>query len=224
MEASVLRTLSRLAMMSTKPIVTWIDHSRVFVNPASISIGSSVFRKFTCVPGCFACCLQGPLTLDFIPTEQAWIQFPEHLKPLFSERIVQVNGVSYPFWSLDKPKGMCHFLSPREGGQGCGVWNTHPLECFAAARLQIQKRGEEAIILKKGFAREWRWETHAQCRYDEPFKFEESEFESDFKVLSRYIEWAEYFHIPTVLSDIIGLITIAYDHKKIPSTLKITLR
>ncbi len=166
--------------------------------------------------------MQGPLTLDFVPTERAWLDLPDDFKSTFSERYVNVNGVSYFVYSLDKPKNMCHFLVDYAGGKGCGIWNTHPLECFAAARLQVQKHGRDAVLLKKGFAREWRWEVRAQCEYSAPFDWPETERQSDLQVLRRYSEWASYFNVPTIIPQLVEEIEIAYSNRS-PRSFSIAL-
>lgn len=149
--------------------------------------------------------MQGPLTLDFIPTEPAWEQLPFEIQKLFSS----VTIMDHVVYSLEKPKNMCHFLQPFAGGMGCGIWQTHPLECWAAARIQVQTHGDQVHILKKGFAREWRWEVRAQCQYPE-FEWEQSELDADCSVLDRYQIWAEYFGIKTVIPEIKRRLVNAY--------------
>lgn len=207
MNFSFTRTLSRLSMMTSVPIS--IQGGEASTPPRSFRVGPSVFRKFVCAPGCSACCLQGPLTLDFLPEEPEWLGLPSDIERMFSTKSVEVNGVRREIFSLDKPKGMCHFLVPHAGGQGCGIWQNHPLECWAAARLQFQTHGEDAVMLKKGFAREWRWEVRAQCQYPE-FEWEQSELEADLSVLRRYSVWAETFQIPTILPELISALTRSY--------------
>lgn len=208
-------------MMSSQPIA--VDDVFLEEYPAII-VGPSMYRKFECSPGCSACCLQGPLSLDFIPTERAWLDLPAEDRQKFSERSLTVNGKEFTFWSLDKPKGMCHFLRPRSDGlgNGCGIWQTHPLECWSAGRLQFQRHKTEAILLKKGFAREWRWEVRAQCKYPE-FSWDLSELEADTSVLRRYFEYANYFGILTKIHRVVDSLSFAYLSRD-PSPVWIPLR
>lgn len=213
MNLSYERTLSRIAMMSGFPVTV---NGKKQDEYETLVVGPSMYRKFICVAGCSACCLQGPLTLDFIPTEKSWIDLDPKIKGMFEEVTAVVNGVKHPVMSLQKPRGMCYFLTPRDGtsGMGCGIWQTgNPLECWAAARIQIQKRGAEAIMLKKGFPREWRWEVRAQCEYPS-FEWEQSELDTDLSVLDRYQEYADYFGILTVIPIVKELLQESYEKKR----------
>lgn len=205
------RELATLALLSPNPVTIGSGANAITTIPKKeVHLGSSLLRKFVCVAGCGACCRQlGPLTLDFVPQEQAWFSIPDEHRARFTTREIVVNGRSFAMLSMDKPRETCTFLNPTT--QGCNIWQTgNPLGCSASARIQIQKLNDIAMVLKKGFSREWRWHDRAQCQYPPLEDWDENELDLDLKVLGRFQEWADYFEIETVIPTIGSVLFDAY--------------
>ena len=193
---TAIRTLERIASLSWNS--TYIEDD-IYLPRSVIKISSTLLKKFICVEGCTACCMQGPLTLDFIPDEPAWKNLPLKYKILFDTKMVTVNGITKPIFSMVKPRGECAMLGEvRHGQLGCDIWQTgNPIECDASARIQIQNFDHTGtIVLKRIFSRAWRYDPPVQCEYHE-IDHEElyGELTKDIMVMSRYWDWSRYFGI-----------------------------
>jgi len=191
------RTLERLARLSWNS--TYIG-DKVYEPQSIVRLSPTILRKFVCTEGCVSCCLQGPLTLDFIPEERAWHLLPLRYRIHFESRVLLVNGRARQFFSYMKPKGHCPLMSEvRNGSQGCSVWPMNPIECAASARITIQSGGLEGgvRVQKRLFGRAWRYNPPVQCEYPPIENLQDlaEELDKDIAVFHRYLDWGQYFGI-----------------------------
>ena len=151
-----------------------------------VVLGPSLFRTFTCPDGCTACCMA--FSLDFLPWEA-----PEGARP----RTVLGRTI---FTIPAQPP--CRFLC----GGLCSLWPNPPIECFAAPQVQIFPRQSETQITGRIFSRWWKWPegNRPQCQFRSEFSLEARDHL--VRVLERYLEWAEYFEIPTTIPEVINAV------------------
>ena len=186
---SLEKIIRYIAVVSKDP-VEW--EGKVF-EPLPIILSPSLFRHFSCPPGCGACC--SAFTLDYLPTEK----FPEGVV----ERYVEVNGEKrliytyYPkkqkvsFRDLDR----CDFLDLETGR--CKIYPIRPFSCRIEP-LRLIRRDSYSLISFCTFSR-WKlmWTVEgkkgAKCRFSKKFTKEDiDDLVEKFEQLRR---WAEYFGV-----------------------------
>lgn len=165
-----------------------------------VALGPSVFRAFRCVSGCTACCLK--FTLDYIPEEEEQLDVDRAVQ--FHQRSVHVGGAWFDLYTSDQTDHvLCDFLTAvrPEGGLGCALYPRAPLSCASAPQLQFLTHGpNQTNILKRPFSRAWAMAETPQCEFTAEFDEEtRASVIGDVALLDRFISWARYFRIPTVL-------------------------
>lgn len=220
---SVEKMMHILARVSPEPVVykrpakywPYKNKEQVRKNMSEIpinfvGIGPSLFRKFVCTVGCNACCVK--ITIDYLPVE-----WPEVMKirpdvaDKFKEDQVEVNGQWYPIMTSDQRlTTICDFMDGLRPGPegteslGCGLYRYQALSCWSAPQIQFNDKGKETLITKRPFGRAWQMHPSPECQFL-PLETLET-LKDDIRVLERFILWADYFKIPTVLPDVISAI------------------
>jgi len=201
---TVERTVTRLARLS--PDLTRWNGKIVGMGTEAVGVGASVFRKFTCIRGCRSCCLF-QLTLDYIPQEFDNLTW-DIPRTLFYPRFVDVNSQKFEihtltdkFRSLEDPCPLMKTVS--DGNPGCTVWPNNPLECHAAPIVHIRLRESSNLtsISKQLFARAWRYPEKTQCDFTKTF--DSSDLDELIGIFERYLMWAEYLKIRTMIPELL---------------------
>jgi len=209
---SVGKILERLQLVS--PFRVTYNGKHVRDVPSEFYVSPALMRYFECKKGCTACCL--PFTLDFTPDEmlgQPLRVANKRLDKRFYDRDIVVNGKAFPIKSYDQYKDdACPFLTPNRNGSalGCGFWGKgvgQPIECEAAPQLLMTSRGPDiSMLTSRPFGRGWAWKDKPQCifhpvadRIGAIPDDAKAQCESRAKTLRRYLAWAEYLEVRTVL-------------------------
>jgi len=209
---SVGKLLERLQLVS--PYRLRYAGKDVRAVPSEFYVSPALLRYFECKKGCTACCL--PFTLDF--TNDEFNEVPELVARKntlnhFYTRGIEVNGKTFPIQTYDQYKDdACPFLTKNRNGSalGCGFWGKgpgQPLECEAAPQVLMTSRGPDvSMITSRPFGRGWAWKDKPQCVFhpvaDRIQAIPENALEqcqSRANTLKRYLAWAEYFEVKTVL-------------------------
>lgn len=209
---SVGKILERLQLVSPYRVTYKGKHVRDV--PSEFYVSPALMRYFECKTGCTACCL--PFTLDF--TNDEYNTLPEEVagndvNDLFYERVIEVNGSEFRIQSYDQYKDdACPFLVPNRNGKakGCAFWGSEtgqPIECEAAPQLLMTSRGPDiSMLTSRPFGRGWAWKDKPQCIFhpvaDKIQAIPDNALEqcqSRVKTLRRYLAWAEYLEVRTVL-------------------------
>lgn len=211
------RTLHRLANLAVEPVWQTVRRKEVLLNPEplrQVVFGESVFREFVCTPGCFRCCWIDS-TLDYSPTEAAWTNLDGEVQKIFDVLPVTINGVERHIRTRQDRKEQdrpCTYLSlgRTDGSEvtGCQLWPNHPLECYAAPVVHVVTVANMpgvTRIQKKPYGRAWRYDPPLQCQFVIHDQVREA-LRYDLRVWQRYLEWAKYFEIKTVVPEIIEFI------------------
>lgn len=207
---SVEKIISQISLLSPNE-VRYQAHSlgsgyllkeRVFDTPVdAVLITPSLFRKFTCVGGCTACCQK--FTLDYTPAEFATVVKDQ---TGFAEREVWVNGKQKLVYTNDQNQNpICDFLTVEKplGGLGCAHWPAPPLSCVSAPQFQvIQMRPRNTYVLKKPYGRAWAMTPTPRCQFEEVDNIEDMHLSDLLQILDRFQEWARYFGVKTVISNV----------------------
>lgn len=223
---SVEKILLQLSLLSPDP-VTYISRSlktglerepRVFDTQVNeVVLTPSLFRKFTCVAGCTACCQK--FTLDYTPHEYETVLKD---KTGFVDRFVFVNGKRKQVWTNDQNENpICDFLTVEKpsGGLGCAHWPTPPLSCISAPQMQfIQMRPGTTYVLKKPYGRAWAMTPTPQCEFEKVETVDEMNLEDSLAILRRFNEWGRYFGIKSCVQGVARKIQWCMDSKMIPTT------
>lgn len=204
---SIEKLVHKLALFSPGQ-VTWGKKDKILVKEPleRIVIAPSMWRTFICTVGCSACCWVD-ITLDYMPHEAQLIEIPGPER--FEPREVIVNGSKYTVMTFDRRKqpGKCPMMSDtiREGGPGCSLWPNPPLECQAAPQLQVlQARPNQTYLMKKPFSRAWRFKITPECQFVPADDLSSMGIAGDLALLERYVLWAKYLEIETVLPSIVN--------------------
>lgn len=193
----------------------WVWHYDI---PTEFYVSPAIMRGFECKLGCTACCL--PFTLDYTPEE--WAQGWEGTQDVerFEVREVLVNDKKFPVYSYPQYQDpQCPYLAPvREGGAlGCTFWGKGagpPVGCASAPQILFTSRGAEVSMLtSKIFGRGWKWDNPAQCIFH-PVADKLSAIPADADnqcheradLLRRFLHWAEYLGLDTVLPQAIDAV------------------
>lgn len=224
---SVGKLVERLQLVSPEPLE--YNGKRVREVPSEFYASPALMRVFECKVGCTACCL--PFTLDFTNDEfnSSYGEDIDHkMVDLFYQRDITVNGRTVPIQTYDQFKDdSCPFLAPiRENDAlGCSFWSKgagQPLECEAAPQLLMTSRGPDVSMLtSRPFGRGWAWKDKPQCIFH-PIADRLTAIPDDAagqclsraQTLSRYLHWAEYLEVKTVLPQAIEAVL------NLPSLLK----
>lgn len=215
---SSLRTLHRIALLALEPVVMKTKRGEETLNPIpllKVVFGESVFREFICTPGCFRCCWIDS-TLDYAPTETAWLKVDPEVQTSFDSLPVTINGVERIIRTrqdrkeADRP---CTYLQTGRTDvdevTGCALWPNHPLECYAAPVVHVvgvSNMPGVTRIQKKPYGRAWRYDPPLQCQFVVHDKVREA-LNYDLRVWLRYQEWADYFQVRTMIPEIVKFIT-----------------
>lgn len=209
---SVGKILERLQLVSPYRVTYKGKHVRDV--PSEFYASPALMRYFECKQGCTACCL--PFTLDFINDEFNLVPHEvggNDTLELFYQRDIEVNGKTFPIQSYDQYKDdSCPFLVPNRNktALGCAFWSKEsgqPIECEAAPQLLMTSRGPDiSMLTSRPFGRGWAWKDKPQCIFHPvadriqgiPDDAKE-QCASRAKTLRRYLAWAEYLEIRTVL-------------------------
>lgn len=209
---SVGKLLERLQLVS--PYRLRYDGKEVRDVPSEFYVSPALLRYFECKKGCTACCL--PFTLDFTPDEFAGQPLRVANKrpdKMFYDRVIEVNGSEFTIKTYDQYKDdSCPYLTPNRNGDalGCGFWGKgvgQPLECEAAPQVLMTSRGPDvSMITSRPFGRGWAWKDKPQCIFhpvadriqDIPDDAEDQAY-ARAATLQRYLDWAEYLEVKTVL-------------------------
>lgn len=185
-----------------------------------VSIAPSLFRKFTCVEGCSACCCVR-ITLDFLPSEI--VRHVPAVADTFNQREIAIDDRVYTVYTNDQTKtDRCDFLTkPRGDGFGCAMYGEGPgmpLSCISAPQLQfIQVRPGHTYVMKKPFGRAWAMAETPQCEFDN-VPLEEMDLETNVNTLHRYEEWAAHFGMDTVIPKVSAFIAeVAAGRRPVPA-------
>ncbi len=233
---SVGKILERLQLVS--PYEVTYKGKPVRAVPSEFYASPALMRYFECKTGCTACCL--PFTLDF--TNDEFNILPEevagnNIDELFYERVIEVNGSEFRIQSYDQYKDdACPFLVPNRNktALGCAFWAREghpdtgmpgpgqPIECEAAPQLLMTSRGPDiSMLTSRPFGRGWAWKDKPQCIFHPvadriqaiPDDAQE-QCASRVRTLRRYLTWAEYLEIETVLPQAIEAV------ENLPATLR----
>lgn len=215
---SLGKLLERLQLVSPEEVT--YEGKRVREVPSEFYVSPALMRYFECRQGCTACCL--PFTLDFTPHEYNGLPLRvanKRLDKRFYTREVDVNGKKFPVQSYDQYKDdACPFLTPnRRNGEtslGCAFWDKdpgQPMECEAAPQVLMTSRGPDvSMITSRPFGRGWAWKDKPQCIFhpvaDKLAAIPDdalSQCDSRANTLQRYLHWAEYLEVKTVLPEAI---------------------
>lgn len=209
---SVGKILERLQLVS--PYEVTYKGKPVRAVPSEFYASPALMRYFECKTGCTACCL--PFTLDF--TNDEFNLMPHEVGgndtlEFFYQRDIEVNGKMFPIQSYDQYKDdACPFLVPNRNktALGCAFWGTEsgqPIECEAAPQLLMTSRGPDiSMLTSRPFGRGWAWKDKPQCvfhpvadRIQGIPDDAEAQCQSRANTLKRYLAWAEYLEVKTVL-------------------------
>ena len=203
---SVEKILGQISMLSPDEVTYVTRTGRTIslgAHVESVVVTPSLFRRFICTPGCTACCQK--FTLDYTPSEyETVVQHQEG----FERRDIVVNGKKKYVYTNDQNKNpICDFLRVErpDGGLGCAQYPSPPLSCLSAPQLQfIQMRPTHTYVLKKPFGRAWAMTPTPQCQFVEFENTEEmrAELEMMHGLLERFMEWARYMGIKTVIPQV----------------------
>ena len=194
---SIEKIMWGFSTVSPEPVLYGPKQKLMGPVPKKVVVGPAMFRRFTCHSQCNACCAK--LSLDYLPGEFIGVQHQEG----FSERFVKVNGTEFnvmtnPMYQQD----LCQFLVAEVPGRAlsCSQFPNPPLSCISAPQIKFGylKNVEEGIVSKRPYGRAWAMKTTPQCEFDN-VPLEEMNLEGDIEILTQFIEWADYFNIPTVL-------------------------
>lgn len=214
---SPTRMLSWLSLLGNCDVEYNGKHLTKSRSRLPVDIGSSFYRKFTCVAGCIVCCANPSVSLDFIPSEIVRLDPIDQY--LFSPRDVVVNGKTFPILSRAKPgkkpvavrendgSPYCSFLKPvrDNGGLGCSLWQVgSPLGCATAYNIRISEREDRVLITKQGPSRGWLYDPRPECIF-EPVPVDEADLETNIALFDRMAVWADYFEIPAAVSRLFEL-------------------
>jgi hypothetical protein len=152
-------------------------------------------------------------TLDFLPDE-----LPLEALPYARPREVRGKTI----WTVfpDENFVRCTFLT--SDGK-CSLWSSSPpLECLAAPQVQIVPRRGVTLVTGHIFSRYWKWPvgSRPQCRFFTTELVADSTREYLRRTFQRYLRWAEYFGISTVIPEILDVI----ESVKVPPKVSIVLR
>lgn len=209
---SIGKVLERLQLVSPHEVT--YNGKPVRAVPREFYVSPALMRYFECKKGCTACCL--PFTLDF--TNDEYAVMPDRIArksvdARFYQREIVVNGKTFPIQSYDQYKDdACPFLTPNRNGTalGCGFWGKEPgqpIECEAAPQVLMTSRGPDiSMITSRPFGRGWAWKDKPQCIFH-PIADRlasipddaQQQCESRAHTLRRYLDWAEYLEVKTVL-------------------------
>ena len=223
---SIEKILYQLATVAKHPIVYEAKSLRTgrplkerrYAPPVNaVAVTPSLFRKFTCVPGCTACCQK--FTLDYTPKE--FIYATKH-KEGFEAREVTVNGKTYEMCTNNQNENpICDFLRVEKptGGLGCDQWPLPPLSCASAPQVQfIQMRPGVTYILKKPFGRAWAMTPTPQCTFEEVDDFEEYDIPGIIEIINRFQNWADHFEIETCLGEVSEFLVSCEEQSRRPTS------
>lgn len=188
---TALRTLTRLSLFGDGDVTVDGKPITRFPGRRLVAVHGSMFRRFTCVDGCFVCCTMSH-TLDWLPVELD--RSKAHHGVSTTPRHLIVNGLQFDINTHEKT-GMCPFLvGNREKGMGCAFWPDSPIECWAALNMRVMETAKEVSITKQPMARAWRYKPEPQCKIENA-PLSEMDLETNLSIFNRYIEWADYFKI-----------------------------
>lgn len=209
---SIDKLVHHLACLAPEQEVTYNGKALIDAPPTRVAVGSSMFKRFVCADGCTSCCL--PFTIDYTPEEFAGL--PEELQDRvpWEVREIVVSGRRRAVVSFDQsvlPR--CPYLTaelPHGGGLGCSLWPKSPIECASAPQVTIRyQRPAWTYVTKRPFGYGWRFKpTPAQCA----FFAEDDEVAlriillKDAALLERYLHWAQYLGVDTVLPQVVALL------------------
>ncbi len=205
---SAEKIMSKLAALSPNP-VSYIGinpngklrNEQLYDGAVEVVIGPSMFRKFTCVPFCTACCQK--LTLDFVPLE--WDTIVTR-KNGFKPRTIIVNGERKQIWTNDQTQNpLCDFLASEKpgGGLGCSHWPAPPLSCLSAPQVSITASVTgKTQVQKRPFGRAWAIKPLPMCEFDDTDSIEEMDLTGIVATFDRFQMWADYFEIQTCIGGI----------------------
>ncbi len=158
----------------------------------------SLWRSFTCPPGCVSCCIRA--TLDYTPRE--WITFPLEVQGVFRPRSVVVSRKERTVYTCEENvlEG-CPFLTELPERQGCSLWPNPPLLCQALPQIQVLQRKPGIMgVFKKPYGRAWNFPQKPQCQFSGVFR--EEGRQEDLQVLRRFFNGTASTDIYTVLDDV----------------------
>lgn len=196
---TAMRTFSRLSMFGDSLLT--VDGKAVMKasRQLPIVVGTSFFRRFTCVDGCHVCCTMTH-SLEFSEAEWDYWQANNPFKTEGVEwrrhsYIISTNGRdSCPFdtISFDGKVGVCPFLTARRpnGGLGCTFWPKSPIECAAAVNMRVMEMPDRILITKQPMSRAWRYNPSPECQFDS-VPIDQADLETNIDLLLRYYQWAE---------------------------------
>lgn len=217
---TIPRLIYRLSTIAIEPI--HYNGEIIGEGVKTVVIAPGFFRRFSCPNSCGACCQISrglPVSIDYPDIEkyQALLSTPE-----FTNRLVYVNQDQYRLISCTESHSMshCRFWLPQSssGGSGCRLWEHAypPEECMSAPQISLSPRdGGVTWLMKRPFGRAWKYLPTAECEFESDDSF--GYLFDDIKRLELLEEWADYFHVTTVLKGIINILRMTERLKSRPA-------
>lgn len=185
--------------------------------PKPLTVSAGIFKDFTCVPHCGACC--GRFSLDYLPGEVKAISADTAAKQDLLSKLqrieVQFNGLPYLLWrhtQVATPENrFCDYLN-RENAQ-CNVHGSQPFSCdFETLRFSVHSKGSNHLN-NRPYGRAWAMlrvldlERGALCEFTPVDQMTPDErvmwtAEASLKLM-RLRQWARHFDLKTCLDEVI---------------------
>lgn len=198
---SIEKILYKLSSTSLEPIY----YQGKLISEQVVSnfqILPSFFRTFICPPGCHACCLN--FSIDFLPCNNI-------NNELLCNRTITVNSKEFTVTSYFN-EGKCNFLKPIRDNNtlGCSLFPLTCLSCAEAPQIGLRKKKNISVLMKTPYGRAWAFKLKPQCKFINQL----TNLKSEINLLKRYLEYANYFKIKTILPEIIDFLTYLSYSKK----------